>query len=166
MLAVNNNVDKGKYSGRWPSMTRSTKESSADAGRRSTRRSMTKVQQMLEVNDEVGNKSPADASCPTSKAAQGCLLYHIFGSGEGSTDYEQANSHFVLYCIVPIWTCKITGVLGYKVLLRKQELRFFGSVPQHFQIYKYGLLCISEACQGDSDAWRNSCIDHGIARKL
>jgi len=38
-------------------------------------------------------------------------------------------------------------VLGLKVLSRKQELRFFGSVPLHFQTYKYGLLCISGATE-------------------
>ena len=59
-------------------------------------------------------------------------------------------------------TYKITGVLGLKVLSRKQELRFFGSVPLHFQTYNYGLLCISGATEALGANSRNF---YGRARK-
>ena len=104
-----------KSSRRWPSTTRSTKESPADAGcqqrgqQRKVQRKLavdgkvdkgTSSGRWLLVDEEVGKESPAEADHLTSKVAQGWVSYNIFGSGEESTDYEQANGHFVLYCII------------------------------------------------------------------
>ena len=73
------------------------------------------------------------------KVAACMVWYHIFGSGEGSTDFKRANGHFVPYCIVLLLDLRDNRSVRVKSSF-EIFFFFFGSVPLHFQIYKYGLL--------------------------
>ena len=163
LAAVDKEVKEGKPSRRW--------------------RSTMKVQRTLAVDKE----SPANGrwrlyhlrrgtpertqigpSPRMSEVARGCCMYGtIFSDPERDhTDYKRANGRFISYCTVLL--LDLRGHRSFRVKSSFEKTRgkvFFGSVPLNFQIYKYGLLCISGACQGNRGAWRDSRSDHGRARK-
>ena len=88
---------------------------------------MTKVQQRLEVNKEVDDKSPADAGIQTSEVVQSREARTIFFD----LDRYQltANTSKWSLCTLPYCTIfltyEITGVLGLKVFLRKVLLEVY-----------------------------------------